>query len=491
MFTNQSIKTNKRKKVSSDTTRSASRDTIGKKGRIAEGRRVCRRLGYWHPMFDETIHQNKVIFGTVICSTSFHYWSVHWDDGLNWDHGKELAPPSYHSRTLTFVTNQAHESAHGVQDRSTVLELISSNKEDSSEERKERNKLASSGTDDNSDSTTLLSNQEEYVDTVATTPEDEPKEEPTQLSSQLDIQQPSFHHLVSPSPALKTSKEHFRKELYKKGSSIAYVINEEDFRPGMGATNIKMSNDHLHLRYIYNNTQEEDPEDQSDSDSIAAQGPTKDEMEKSTNSDIPNDHDFSDIADYRKLIAKDINSSKLQMWKDKVLKICGDTVEVKYKKSKKIIWTIDDFCGAQNTHAEDLQLQDIVDYQFVSDTTKINPIKDFFEMFPPGQMEVCVARFNAAVLESTLCQKNMIQQSKNFGVQKIKITSSHLGYVSFRFLLDCYWPQRFVQKLESTYGAKRKEFIPSTLQLILVWTYRTPGSTRYVHFLPHFFRQKF
>ena len=251
-----------------------------------------------------------------------------------------------------------------------------------------------------------------------------------------------------------------------------------------------MSKDHSHLRYIYNNTQEEEPEDQSDSDSIAAQGPTKDEMEKSTNSDIPNDHDFSDIADYRKLIAKDIDSSKLQMWKDKVLKMCGDTVEVKYEKNKKIIWTIDDFCGAQNTHAEDLQLQDIVDYQFVSDTTKINPIKDFFEMFPPGQMEVCVARFNAAVLESTLCQKNMIQQSKNFGVQKIKCTSSHLRYVSSRFSLDYYWLQRFVQKPESTYGERRKEIIPSILQLILVCTCRTQGSTRYVRFFQHVFQTK-
>ena len=60
MFTNRSVKTNKRQKVSNNPTPSASRDTIGKKGRIAEGRRVCRRLGYWHPMFNEKIH--RVLF---------------------------------------------------------------------------------------------------------------------------------------------------------------------------------------------------------------------------------------------------------------------------------------------------------------------------------------------------------------------------------------------------------------------------------------------
>ena len=154
MFTNQSNKINKRQKVSSNTTHRASRDTVGKQERIAEGRRVCRRLGYWHPMFDEKIHHKKVIFGTVTCSTSFQYWSVHWDNDFNWDHGNEIAPPSYHSRTLMFVPNQAHELAHGVQDR-TVLEIILSHEEDSSVDGKETNKLLSSGTEESLDITIL------------------------------------------------------------------------------------------------------------------------------------------------------------------------------------------------------------------------------------------------------------------------------------------------------------------------------------------------
>ncbi len=76
-----------------------------------------------------------------------------------------------------------------------------------------------------------------------------------------------------------------------------YIINKEDFRSGTGASYINISKDHSHLRYVYNNTQEE-PKYQSDNKSTtSAYGPTEEEMDKSDNYDIPNDHDFSDTAD--------------------------------------------------------------------------------------------------------------------------------------------------------------------------------------------------
>ena len=334
------------------------RHTASKPGRLYAGCRVSRIMGPWHKSYVKTKHDDMVLYGTVIKSTGYRRWSVTWDDGQVYD---DVA-----SSVLTIHNGDGDG-------------LVLMRKKPSSLNKEKRVNMASDLKRQKTVRTKtvndkLITRKKHYQDPWASviqgihaSPSDNTKE--TSKESDKTSTTPAF---VTPSKRNLQSND-------DKENDTGTPFSTEDC---------------LQTRTSY--------DDDLDSDESLSQHtchPTDEDLIKANNPNVPNDCDGSQPEhDPKEKIPRDINTTDLQKWKDHTMMMLGKQVKIKFDKNKFIYWEVEDIVEHCNVH----QTQKKVDNcDFVEENvqrSKINPVKDFFRVFPIEEMKICVENFNRMVM---------------------------------------------------------------------------------------------
>ena len=364
------------------------RSTAGRDNRLHVGCRVKKVMGHWHPKYNKFLHANKYIHGTVTLSAARKKWIVWWDDGYNYNQTESVH--AIHSSGLSIV--------HEDDDVDGVFSTVTGKNKD--------DKQGDTATKDGSG-------------LVLTSPTLATETPHARFVHNLE-------NVVTPSSAAKGpySKYTPPPELPATQDSPPLATNLFDELVVDDDDDImlvaKVSDNQLAYRSAVSNGDEDKcPSDSSNSRHTC--DPSPETISKASKTDQPNDDDANDTWKISNIIPHCHEKSELERYKEKVREVVGEVVRVCYNKKKNlnVEWTIEEKVRNKNTHDEDTSLMPIYDYQTL-DPYKVNPLKNFLEVFPQEEMIKCVNNFNTGVRHD---MKLVVQNSKNAKFWRNKNTS--------------------------------------------------------------------
>ena len=122
----------------------------------------------------------------------------------------------------------------------------------------------------------------------------------------------------------------------------------------------------------------------------------------------------------------DNKSSELDRRKDRINNLVSTRIYVPYEKKKSVEWTVEKIIDNRNIHSEESgDFHPVYDYRHM-DPTKINPLKNFLEIFPEKEMEKCVKLFNTEVrdhveLANTVRETKYSRNKNTYYLKKLTI----------------------------------------------------------------------
>jgi len=353
-------------------TKTASPDST----RIHEGCRVKKVMGAWHPCYDEPIHKNKYIHGTVVLSVGFRKWVVWWDDGYNYN--RQYTADVYDSHGLVIEKGDIEGPFSSVEpiatNESSVPEPSTTNDEPETVEG-----TTARSSNNGTTKGTVVDKQQGIKKTV------KPKVlTPVNAVATIMKRNPHpmfIHHLTNiVTPQAKCTRTR---------TAVATTGFSSDVHTSPSETSTATAK-------LFS-----DGTDMDNSDSSISRNtyiPSPDTVYKASNANRPNDEDANDTTYQQNIISHCYENSELLMWKGKVRAMENQVVTVTYgdKHKYKLDWKIESRIRNQNIHDEDTNIMPIVEYKVMEPET-VNPLKNFFEVFPEVEMKKCVQNFNVGV----------------------------------------------------------------------------------------------
>ena len=307
--------------------------------------RVKKAMGCWHPKYNPKFHRYKYLHGSVMMACGYRRWVVWWDDSYNWN--RLYTGDGYHSAGLKICDKEDIQGFSDIPVRERVKHITDTMDYD------------------------MESNEEKD-------PEDSTTNRNTELAFNHTNPHTKFIHYntVTPTKEPKAKTVHFENHLTLDSNLFRFTTPEPQDKD--------------------NNQQSDDMSEASKHSFV----PDSFEIEKSGKVNQPNDEDSFDTAKFNEIMPHDNETSELDMWKDRMKNLVGTKVYVPFDKTKNVEWVVEKIIDNKNTHIEESSdFHPVYDYRHM-DPSKINPLKNFLEIFPEDEMRKCVELFNSQVEEN-------------------------------------------------------------------------------------------